>query len=92
MPIYFAGQNSRLFQVASHISLTLRLSLFFREVYDKIGGEIHIRIGKAIPYADLERLDRKTLMGHLRNVTYELGGGLPEGPIRGRRPKLLRKL
>jgi putative hemolysin len=91
VPIYFAGQNSRLFQVASHISMTLRLSLFFREVYDKIGGDIHIRIGKVIPYADLERLDRKILMEHLRKVTYALGGGLPEGSIRGRKPKLLRK-
>jgi putative hemolysin len=91
VPIYFAGQNSRLFQVASHISMTLRLSLFFLEVYDKIGGDIHIRIGNVIPYANLERLDRKILMEHLRKVTYELGGGLPEGPIRGRKPKLLRK-
>lgn len=91
LPIYFAGQNSRLFQVASHISMTLRLSLFFREVYDKIGGEIHIRIGEVIPYEQLEELDRKELMEYLREVTYRLGGGLPEGPIRGRRPRLLWK-
>ena len=31
VPIYFVGQNSRLFQMASHTSLTLRLSLVFRE-------------------------------------------------------------
>ena len=39
VPVYFAGQNSRLFQIASHISMTLRLSLFFKEVYDKIGSD-----------------------------------------------------
>ena len=91
LPIYFAGQNRRLFQIASHISMTLRLSLFFREVYDKIGGDIHIRIGSVIPYPELEKLDRKKLMDYLRTVTYALGSGLPEGPIRGRRPTLLRK-
>src|ERR1700742_3716123 len=31
VPVYFAGQNSRLFQLASHVSMTLRLSLLFKE-------------------------------------------------------------
>ena len=86
VPIYFAGQNSRLFQVASHISMTLRLSLFFKEVYDKIGSEIHVRIGEIIPYKDLEGLDRKYLMEHLRKATYALGKNLPHARIRGKRP------
>jgi putative hemolysin len=85
-PIYFAGQNSRLFQIASHISMTLRLSLFFREVYDKIGSEIHVRVGKPIPYSELEGLDRKAFMEHLRARTYELGMGMPKGRVKGRRP------
>ena len=67
VPIYFAGQNSRLFQIASHISLTLRLSLFFKEVYDKIGSDIHVRIGSLIPFSALEGLNRKEFMDHLRN-------------------------
>jgi hypothetical protein len=71
--------------------MTLRLSLFFKEVYDKIGSEIHIRIGDVIPYAELEALGRKNLMQHLRNKTYALGGGLPEGSIRGRPPTRMRK-
>ena len=49
VPVYFAGQNSRLFQIASHISMTLRLSLFFKEVYDKIGSELRVQIGDVIP-------------------------------------------
>ncbi len=91
VPVYFAGQNSRLFQIASHISLTLRLSLFFKEVYDKIGSEIQVRIGEVIPYKGLETLDRKDLMEHLRKATYELGASLPHKKIRGRRPNASRK-
>src|SRR5882672_3751235 len=86
VPVYFAGQNSRLFQIASHISMTLRLSLFFKEVYDKIGSELHVRIGEVIPYAELADLDRTKLMEHLRSATYKLGAAIPHRKIRGRRP------
>ncbi len=86
VPVYFAGQNSRLFQIASHISMTLRLSLFFKEVYDKIGSELHVRIGEVIPYAELAHLDRTNLMEHLRSATYKLGASIPHRKIRGRRP------
>jgi putative hemolysin len=87
VPVYFAGQNSRLFQIASHINMTLRLSLFFKEVYDKIGSEIQVRIGEPIPYKELQALDRKQLMEHLRKATYALGAALPHRRIRGRRPR-----
>jgi putative hemolysin len=90
-PVYFAGQNSRLFQIASHISMTLRLSLFFKEVYDKIGSEIHVRIGEVIPYKELEALDRKELMEHLRKATYALGAEVPQRKIRGRKPTRARR-
>ena len=86
VPVYFAGQNSRLFQIASHISMTLRLSLFFKEVYDKIGSELEVRIGEVIPYPELEPLDRNKLMEHLRAATYKLGASIPHRKIKGRRP------
>src|SRR5215471_1840656 len=86
VPVYFAGQNSRLFQIASHISMTLRLSLFFKEVYDKIGSEIHVRIGDVIAYRTLEKIDRKNLLEHLRGLTYALGAGMPQIKVRGRKP------
>jgi putative hemolysin len=91
VPVYFAGQNSRLFQIASHISMTLRLSLFFKEVYDKIGSELRVQIGDAIPYSELEDLDRTKLMEHLRRKTYELGASIPHKRIRGRRPGRTRR-
>ena len=37
VPIWFGGQNSRLFQIASHLSYTLRISLIFHEVKSRIG-------------------------------------------------------
>lgn len=88
-PVYFAGQNSRLFQVASHISMTLRLSLLFKEVHDKIGSEIHVRIGDVTPYDQLQSItDRHEFMQHLRNLTYELGKGVPRPPKpRVKRPR-----
>ncbi|HEX5278721.1 MAG TPA: lysophospholipid acyltransferase family protein [Micropepsaceae bacterium] len=90
LPVFFAGQNSRLFQIASHISLTLRLSLFFKEVYDKIGSTIHLRIGETIPFKDMAGLDRIQLMEFLRKKTYALGAGLPRD-VRGRRPRYMNK-
>ena len=39
VPVFFVGQNSRLFQLASHLSLTLRLSLVFRETARRIVGK-----------------------------------------------------
>lgn len=79
VPVYFAGQNSRMFQLASHVSMTLRLSLLFREVHRRIGSEVHVRIGDVIAYAQLASIgDRQEFMNHLRQHTYALGEGLPK--------------
>jgi putative hemolysin len=78
VPVYFAGQNSRLFQLASHVSMTLRLSLLFKEVHDRIGTEVHVRIGGVIPYTTLATInDRESFMEHLRQATYALGKEMP---------------
>jgi putative hemolysin len=75
VPVYFAGQNSRLFQVCSHVSMTLRLALLFKEVHDRIGKTLSLRIGQRIPYPDLAAIkDRKELMDFLRTETYALRG------------------
>lgn len=84
LPIYFAGQNSRLFQLASHVSMTLRLSLFFKEVYDNIGSKIRLRVGKVIPYSELEKLERKEFMNYLRSVTYAMAALTPNPPRSGK--------
>ena len=76
--VFFAGQNSRIFELASHISLTLRLSLLFKEVHDRIGSELHVQVGDAIPFGKLpDTGDRQAFMRNLREMTYRLGEGVP---------------
>jgi len=88
-PVFFAGQNSRLFQVASHVSMTLRLSLLFKEVHDKIGATVRVRIGDVVPFEALAHItDRQAFMQHLRELTYALGSGVSSPPKpRLKRPK-----
>lgn len=86
IPIYFHGQNSRIFQLASHLSLTLRLALIIHEVNRKRGDTINVSIGDPIPYQDLAPIrKRKELLGHLREVTY----GLSQQQIAHHRPPSL---
>jgi putative hemolysin len=78
VPIFFAGQNSRLFQIASHVSMTLRLSLLFKEVHNRIGSTLKVRIGRRIPFEELTAIkDRKQMMDRLRAETYALGSSIP---------------
>lgn len=88
-PLYFAGQNSHLFQLVSQVSLTLRLALLFHEVHNKIGSIIQAVPGDVLPYSSLAvEKDRKKLMLHLREVTYGLAAqALPLATIRRRRSK-----
>jgi putative hemolysin len=75
LPMFFEGQNSRLLQVASHISLTLRLSLLLNELRNKIGTMVAVRIGAPVAHTELSHIaDRKALADHVRRATYELAG------------------
>jgi len=73
VPIYFYGQNSRLFQIASHIHLVLRMSLIFKEVYDRIGTDVHLAIGEPIGKDRLDEFtDKEQLLNFLRERVYNL--------------------
>jgi putative hemolysin len=91
VPMWFGGQNSRLFQIASHVSYTLRISLIFHEVRSRIGTALPVAIGAPIPYAALDAMkDRQILADHLRERVYDLERRAPavEKP-KGRGRKLL---
>ena len=73
VPVHFTGQNSRLFQMASHVSQTLRLSLIFREVRNRMGTDLTVTIGAPIPYGELaSHRDRQALVDALRVRTHAL--------------------
>ncbi len=73
VPIYFHGQNSRIFQLVSQLSETLRLALIIHEVTRKRGETIQVRIGDPMPYTELAGIrKRKALLQHLRNRIYDL--------------------
>lgn len=79
VPVFFAGQNSRLFQIASHVSYTWRLSLLFRETVRRIGTPLDIFIGEPIPYEDLPiEEERAVLVKELRRRTYALAQSQPK--------------
>lgn len=74
-PVYFEGQNSRLFQLASHVSLELRLALVFREVKRRMGKALPVEIGETLTAETLaDAGKRKDLMDFLREKTYALAG------------------
>ena len=74
LPLFFHGQNSRLFQIVSQFSLTLRLALLLREVKNKMGLTIDVSIGNPIPFEALAHIkNRQELLNTLRDITYDLG-------------------
>lgn len=74
VPVYFQGQNSRLFQIASHLHSTLRLGLLIKEFKKKVDSKVPVVIGDPIGRDVLDPLskDAKSLMDFLRKATYEL--------------------
>ena len=93
VPIWFGGQNSRLFQMASHVSLTLRLSLIFHEVKARIGARLPVAIGTPISFASFAEIkDRQALADDLRERVYALAELAPPAADKPQRKiaKLLR--
>lgn len=74
VPVFFDGHTSRLFQIASHLHVTLRMGLLIKEFRKRIDTPVKVVIGEPIGRGVLDPLagDTKALMDFLRKATYEL--------------------
>ena len=74
VPVFFDGTTSRLFQLASHMHVTLRMGFLIREFRKRVDTPVRVVIGAPIERAALEarRKDTKALMDFLRMQTYAL--------------------
>jgi putative hemolysin len=79
VPVYFHGQNSRLFHLMSHIHYALRIALLFRETAGRTETAIKVSIGEPFKSDDLASLaTRDAVVKTLRRRTLSLAG--PDGP------------
>jgi len=79
VPVCFHGQNSRLFQLASHIHYALRIALLFRETRRRSSTRIGVSIGDPVAAAALAALgSREEIVAELRRRTLSLKG--PQAP------------
>lgn len=73
IPIYFEGQNGRLFHLASKLSLTLRISLLIREFRRLSGTTIVARIGRVLAWEELcAHGDRKDLLARIYDAVFSM--------------------
>lgn len=85
LPVFFAGQNSALFQAAGIVHPGLRTAMLPRELLRMRGGRVDVRIGTPIPPTRLSRFDSGAeATAYLRLRTYLLRSRA-ESP----RPKLV---
>lgn len=73
VPLYVDGRNGALFQAAGLLHPRLRTALLAREMLNKAGRTVTLRIGAPLPWARLKHLeDDQALIDHLRLRTYML--------------------
>ena len=74
LPVYFEGQTSRMFQLASHLHNTLRMGLLIKEFKTRIDTPVRVVVGDPITQEDLKEFstDSRAMMDFLRKKTYEL--------------------
>ena len=74
VPIFFDGNTSRIFQLASHLHPNIRAGLLLREFKLRLDKPVRIVIGKPIPRCrmDFFKNDSRKIMDFLRLETYKL--------------------
>ncbi|MFA3915797.1 lysophospholipid acyltransferase family protein [Ruegeria hyattellae] len=74
VPMFFEGHTSRLFQIASHLHVTLRMGLLLKEFKKRVDTPVRVVIGEPIMRDVLDPMATNTrkMMDFLRKATYEL--------------------
>ncbi len=75
LALYVAGRNSRMFQLASHLSYALRVSLIFFETKRKMNKPVTVRVSEPVECAAMGKGD---VVAWLRERTYAMAE--PGGP------------
>lgn len=76
LPLYFHGENSTLFHLASHSWYPLRAALFFRETLRQAGRTVKVSFGDIIRTENLSHaLGKAHVVQHLRSQTFALADG-----------------
>lgn len=75
LPLYFHGQNSMLFHMATHSYYPFRIALLFRESVRRMGTNLKVTVGAPIASEDLpHNQGREAVLKELRRRTYALSG------------------
>jgi putative hemolysin len=77
LPFYFEGANSALFQIAGLVHPRLRTALLPRELLNKQGQVLHVRVGHPAAASMFEALDDESATDLLRRKTYWLANRKP---------------
>ncbi|MEX0349683.1 MAG: lysophospholipid acyltransferase family protein [Paracoccaceae bacterium] len=74
VPVFFDGHTSRLFQIASHLHVTLRMGLLIKEFKKRVDTPVRVVIGEPITRDVLNPMatDTRKMMDFLRKATYGL--------------------
>lgn len=83
VPVFFHGTTSRLFQIASHAHVTLRMGLLIKEFKKRVDQPVDVVIGNPIGRDKLDPLakDSKAMMDFLRKETYGLAPDVVGDPM-----------
>jgi putative hemolysin len=88
LPVYFEGQNSRLFHLVSRISLMLRLSLLVSEFRRFLGTAVRLHVGDVVRFEDLwHRSDRRALTDELYARVHQLAPENRRKPLDQLKPR-----
>ena len=76
VPVFFHGQNSRAFHIASYIAEPLRMAMLMHEALRRFNTTIHVDVGEALEPTAYEHLqDRQTLTRFLYERVQAAGSG-----------------